>query len=410
MTRSLFLAVQMPLLALLGVTAAMAQPPAEAQTQTCRTTGFFSAPAPYKSVEVLADQRVTFRICAPDAQDVRVTSTDIGDIIPMGFPPGTPFGLPMRKDDRGLWSVTTAKPVPADTYRFNFQVDGARVPDPQGTTWSEERVGINSTFEVLGAAGAFQTYRQDVPHGMVSLVEYWSAPLGIKRRAHVYTPPGYMAGSSRYPVLYLVHGAGDSDDSWTSVGHAHYILDNLIAAGKARPMIIVMPFGHTPGRQGADMLDDKDFGADLTKALIPFVDSHFRTLRGADARAMAGLSMGGAHTLRHGLTHPELFHWVGVFSMGLGMQGNMAEVDQYRTSNEAALTRAAKALKLLYYAIGRDDFLYTTAAPTRGIFDAYHIPYTYHESGGGHSWINWRRYLADFLPRLFGQPARSPHP
>jgi enterochelin esterase family protein len=404
MTRSLFLAAQM---ALFVCTAGLAQPPAGAQGETCRTAGFFAAPARYKSVEVLADQRVTFRLCAPDAHDVRVTSTDISDIIPMGFPPGTPFGLPMRKDDQGLWSVTTAKPVPADTYRFNFQVDGARVPDPQGTTWSEERVGINSTFEVPGPAGAFQTYRQDIAHGTVSTIEYWSAPLGIKRRAHVYTPPGYMAGISRYPVLYLVHGAGDSDDSWTSVGHAHYILDNLIAAGKAKPMIIVMPFGHTPGRQGADMLDDRDFGDDLIRALIPFVDSHFRTLRTADARAMAGLSMGGAHTLRHGLTHPELFHALGIFSMGLGVQGNLAEVDQYRVANDAALRRAAKALNLLYYAIGRDDFLYATSAPTRGIFDAYHIPYTYHESDGGHSWINWRRYLADFLPRLF-RPARRP--
>jgi len=314
------------------------------------------------------------------------------------------------KDGVALWISATDKPVPADTYRFNFMVDGARVPDPQGTRWSEERVGINSTFEVPGPAGEFQTYKADVPHGVVSEIEYWSTSIGAKRRAHIYTPPGYMNGTAKYPVLYLVHGAGDSDDSWTSVGHAHYILDNLIAAGKAKPMIIVMPFGHTPGRQGADMLDDKDFGADLTRALIPFVDSHFRTLRSADARAMAGLSMGGAHTLRHGLTHPDLFHWVGIFSMGLGVQGNSAEVEQYRTANDAALRRAAKALKLLYYAIGRDDFLYATAAPTRGIFDAYHIPYTYHESGGGHSWINWRRYLADFLPRLFRQRARSPHP
>jgi len=369
--------------------------------KTCMGQGFFASPAPYKSVELLSDGRVTFRVCAPDAQQVSVTSSDIADVIPMGFPAGTPNGLAMSKDATGLWTVTTEKPVAADNYRFNFRVDGARVPNPQGTTWSEERTGINSTFEVPGPAGEFQTYKPNVPHGVVSTVEYWSSSIGAKRRAHVYTPPGYMNGSAKYPVLYLVHGAGDSDDSWTSVGHANYILDNLIAAGKAKPMIIVMPFGHTPDRPGADMLNNNDFGNDLIKDLIPFVQANFRTLTTADARAMAGLSMGGSHTIRYGLTHPELFHYVGIFSMGLGMNGNMAQLDQYKSANDAALRSDAKALKLLYYAIGKDDFLYGTSAPTRGIFDTYGIKYIYNESGGGHTWINWRLYLADFVPRLF---------
>jgi len=387
-------------LSLPGLAVAQSVPASQAP-KTCMGQGFFSPPAPYKSVEILPDGRVTFRVCAPDAQAVSVTSSDIADVIPMGFPAGTPNGLAMRKDASGLWSVTTDKPVPADNYRFNFRVDGARVPNPQGTTWSEERTGINSTFEVPGHAGEFQTYKPNVPHGVVSTVEYWSRSIGAKRRAHVYTPPGYMNGSAKYPVLYLVHGAGDSDDSWTSVGHANYILDNLVAAGKAKPMIIVMPFGHTPDRPGSDMLNNNDFGNDLVKDLIPFVQANFRTLTTADARAMAGLSMGGSHTIRYGLTHPELFHNVGIFSMGLGMNGNMAQLDQYKTANDAALKSAAKALKLLYYAIGKDDFLYGTSAPTRGIFDAYGIKYTYNESGGGHTWINWRRYLNDFAPRLF---------
>ena len=332
---------------------------------------------------------------------MKVTSSDIADVIPMGFPAGTPFGLAMTKDDTGLWSVTTDKPVPADNYRFAFNVDGVKLPNPQGTTYSEERTGTNSTFEVPGLAGDFQAYRQDVPHGTVSTIEYWSSSLGVKRRAHVYTPPGYMKGSASYPVLYLVHGAGDSDDSWTSVGHANYILDNLIAEGKAKPMIVVMPNGHTPDRPGADILANNDFGNDFLKDLIPTIEANFRTLNTADSRAMAGLSMGGAHTIQNGLTHPELFHSVGIFSMGLGLGGNADQVTQYEQAHDAALKRDATDMKLVYYAIGRDDFLYGTVAPTRGIFDKYGIRHVFNESDGGHTWINWRRYLADFAPRLF---------
>ena len=242
--------------------------------------------------------------------------------------------------------------------------NGARVPDPQGTTFSHERVGTNSTFETLGPAGEFQTWKPDVPHGVVSKIEYWSSALGQKRVATVYTPPGYMNGGERYPVLYLVHGAGDSYDSWTSVGHAHLILDNLIAAGKARPMIVVMPFGHTPDRPGGNMLANTDFGDDLIKSLIPYVDGTFRTLANQPNRAMAGLSMGGSHTIRFGLTHPELFDHIGIFSMGLGMQGP-ADVTAYEAANDAALRQAAKDLDLVYYAMGKDDFLYGTVAPTR---------------------------------------------
>jgi len=389
---------------MLAIPMELAAQPASAPggaTASCLPQGMFAPPPAYKPVEQLPDGRITFRICAPEAREVKVTSTDIADIIPMGFPPGSPVGLAMTKDATGLWSVTTGKPVPADTYRFNFQVDGARVPNPMGTSWSEERMGINSTFEAMGPEGAFQSYDQTVPHGIVSEIEYWSTTLGIKRRAHVYTPPGYMNGAATYPVLYLVHGAGDSDDSWTSVGRAHYILDNLIAAGKAKPMIVVMPFGHTPDRPGADMLNNNDFGNDLLKDLMPYVEGRFRTINTPDARAMAGLSMGGAHTIRNGLTHPELFHSIGIFSMGLGMGGDAKQVADYEAANDAALKRGAKEFRLVYYAMGKDDFLHGTVAPTRAMLDKYGIRYTYNESPGGHTWINWRRYLNDFAPRLF---------
>ena len=239
-----------------------------------------------------------------------------------------------------------------------------------------------------------------MPHGAITRIEYWSSTLSDKRGAMVYTPPGYMNGTTRYPVLYLVHGAGDSADSWTSVGHANYILDNLIASGKAKPMIVVMPFGHTPDRPGSNILANTDFGDDLIKDLIPYVDANFRTLADQPNRAMAGLSMGGSHTMRFGLTHPELFDHIGIFSMGLGLQGNN-DVSQYETANDAALKKAAKDLDLVYYAMGKDDFLYNTVAPTRAMLTKHGIDHVYNESGGGHTWINWRRYLADFVPRLF---------
>ena len=371
-------------------------PPPQPPGTSCRPAGFFTAPARYSSAEVLPDRRVTFRLCAPEATEVLVTSSDYAPAIPLGF--GGPPGLAMTKDTSGLWSATTAAPFEAGTFRYNFRVNGARVPDPQATRFSHERVGTNSVLEVPGEEGAFQAYDPKIAHGVVSTVEYWSTTLNAKRRAHVYTPPGYMKGATRYPVLYLVHGAGDSDDSWTSVGHANYILDNLIAAGKAKPMIIVMPFGHTPDRPGTDMLTNTDFGNDLLKDVIPYVESNWRTIPGAANRAMAGLSMGGAHTLNFGITHPELFGYAGVFSMGLM---DTTQLSRYEKANATALARGAKQFKLVYYAVGKDDFLYRSIAPTRALLAKYGIKDVYNESGGGHEWRNWRRYLADMAPRLF---------
>ena len=368
---------------------------AQAQPRTCASQGVPSMP----SAERLADGRVTFRLCAPTATAVGVTSSDHPAIRSVA---AGSAGMTMTRDSLGRWSGTTTAPIPAGTYRYNFQVNGARVPDPMATRFSEERTGINSLLEVPGPTGDVQTYNPAVAHGAVSEVEYWSQSLGVKRRAHVYTPPGYMKDAARYPVLYLVHGAGDSDNSWSTVGHANYVLDNLIATGAARPMIVVMPFGHTPDRPGAaggaGVLNNQDFGNDLLRDLVPFVESTFRTLDGPANRAMAGLSMGGAHTIRYGLTHPELFGYVGVFSMGLSAGD---EVTSYEAQNDAALRRGAGEFKLVYYAIGKDDFLYNRVAPTRALLDKYGIRHTYNESDGGHTWINWRNYLADFAPRLF---------
>jgi len=206
----------------------------------------------------------------------------------------------MTKDDKGLWTVTTPKPLAPDTYRYFFFVNGVRVPDPVAREYSLERSNVDSLVEVKGPAGDFQTYHNNIPHGNVAKIEYWSEPLGAARRMHVYTPPGYEKNGKSYPVLYLVHGAGDSDHSWASVGRANHILDNLIAAGKAKPMIIVMPNGHTPDRPNAgpaNMMQNTDFRDDFLKAVIPYIDKNYRTIGNAKNRAMAGLSMGGGRTI-----------------------------------------------------------------------------------------------------------------
>jgi enterochelin esterase family protein len=215
-----------------------------------------------------------------------------------------------------------------------------------------------------------------------------------------------MNGTAKYPVLYLVHGAGDSEEAWSRTGHANLILDNLIAAGKAKPMIVVMPNGHTPARPDAngdaDILNNQDFGNDLLKDLLPYIESHFRTIASADARAMAGLSMGGVHTFNFGLTHPELFHSIGIFSSGLGIGPNGADaIAAYEKANDAALKRGARDLDLVYYAIGSDDPFSGVLPATRAMFDKYGIEYSFHPSDGGHTWINWRRYLNEFAPLLF---------
>ena len=349
----------------------------------------------YKSPEQLPDGRVTFRICAPDATAVTLGSSDNEDIAPNSFTGGR--GRPMTKDDKGLWSVTTPNPLAPNTYRYFFFVDGVRVPDPAAREFSLERSNVDSLVEVTGPAEDFEAWHNNIPHGSVATVEYWSEPLGVVRRMHVYTPPGYEKNNKAFPVLYLVHGAGDSDDSWTSVGRANNILDNLIAAGKAKPMIVVMPNGHTPDRPnsgGANILQNTDFGDDLLKVVIPYIDANYRTIANADNRAMAGLSMGGAHTIQNGLPHPEVFHYIGIFSITGGGEA-------YEKAHDAALKQAARAMKLVYYAYGSQDPVVRTPEQLKGTLSKYAIKLTLHETGGGHTWINWREYLNDFAPRLF---------
>lgn len=373
-------------------------------------------------VEQLPDSRVTFRLCAPNAQSVAVA----GDL----FVPATAF----TKGEAGLWTGTTPQPVGADTYRYYYTVDGLNVVDPSAREFSDTLSGIRGMVEVKGPAGDYQTFNKDIPHGQIHQVYYWSSAFNAQRRMQVYTPPGYEANDrKRYPVLYIRHGAGDNDSSWMTAGRANYILDNLIAAKKAVPMIIVstadsggpeQPKGGliaaaaAPAGTAANAGRPQDtagpeqallpsgvgaptpsglYGRDLFEVVIPYIDKNYRTHANASNRAMAGLSAGGAATLNNGLPNPQMFQWIGVYSIGTNPETYMAR-------NKAALEKGRATNKLLYYAVGKEDRITSAgsgAATHKMLGDLGYRNYVFNESEGGHTWINWRRYLNDFAPRLF---------
>jgi enterochelin esterase-like enzyme len=241
-----------------------------------------------------------------------------------------------------------------------------------------------------------------VPHGDVAVVYYQSKTLGRLRRTHIYLPPGYEKGTDSYPVLYLLHGGGDSDDSWTSVGRANFILDNLIAEGRAKPMIIVMPAGHVSPHMdvrsmGADVASDP-FSSDLVKDVIPFIELHYRVIADAPHRAIAGLSMGGVQALNVSLTHPGVFAYIGVFSSGWFPQVR----GQFEQTNLASLQSPEKSkVKLFWFGAGKYDIALPNTGPTIELVKKYGYSPEFHPSEGFHAWNNWRDYLHEFAPLLF---------
>jgi len=232
---------------------------------------------------------------------------------------------------------------------------------------------------------------------------------------HVYTPPGYDIGTQKYPIFYLLHGAGDSDDSWTSAGRAGSIIDNLIAANKAKPMVIVMPAGHTapfdfsrPPSGSPRTLNFDDFEKDFVDAIMPYAETHYRILRDRQHRAIAGLSMGGAQTLNIGIPHIDEFAYIGVFSSGIfGIVGGPAPAADaagptWEQQHAAELDdpSAKKSLKLFWFATGREDMLLNTTKATVELFKEHGYDPVFQESAGAHTWTNWREYLNEFAPRL----------
>ena len=368
-----------------------------------------------KSPEILPDHRVVFRIYAPKASEVTIT----GDWIAQGR--GT--GGALQKDAQGVWSITVGPLIP-DFYSYSFTVDGVRTLDPKNPQIKQGVASLDNMFEVPGEETAFQDNRR-APHGDVTKVWYYSEALAQMRRMHVYTPPGYGTGTARHPVLYLMHGGGDEDSGWSTIGRAGFILDNLIAAGKAKPMIVVMPNGSIslPGVSTAVAPQDREnpsalearmvalsrlhdaFVQDLLKGIIPHVEKNFRVLANRENRAMAGLSMGGAETLRVAPTRLDLFSYIGVFSMGLQKGYTQGVASDFETRNAKFLgnrQETNKLLKLFWIGVGSNDRTVLNGPKLLSeTLNRYSIKHVYHETEGGHTWINWRGYLNDFLPLLF---------
>ena len=290
----------------------------------------------------------------------------------------------------------------ADSARYlSLYLFGGRRDDrnPKNPSSSESLTSVKSMYEVPGAA--FLEYKAGVAHGAIAAVEYDSAAVGGLRRMHVYTPPGYEKGNQRYPVLYLLHGGGDSDDSWPTVGRAGAILDNLIAAKEATPMIIVMPAGHVSRdfqlRTGANTMGHDKFNEDLIGSVIPFVDSHYRTKADREHRALAGLSMGGLQAVTMSLTNSDLFSYIGIFSSGwfaqMREQAEKTDLAQYKASG--------KPFKLYWVGVGKLDIAYANSGAMVVLLTKYGITPETYESGGFHAWNNWRDYLHMWAPRLF---------
>ncbi len=358
---------------------ASAQPPTAA-----------ALPPPVVSPEIAANGDVTLRLRAPQAGKVMLVSG--GDIPPV---PNT--GLALDKGGEGVWQVTLPK-LPGGAYRYRFTVDGVPTDDPANPAVSQSNGNTWSLFYVPGAKFMDE---QRVAHGAVAAVHYYSTALGKDRRMHVYTPPGYERNRTSYPVFYLLHGAFDSDDSWSSVGRAGFIIDNLIASGGAKPMIVVMPDGHTsrfaPSGRGLNVDDFvREFNADIK----PYVETHYRALTDRRSTAIAGLSMGGAQTLDIAFGDLGKYAYVGVFSSGVF---DVRDSSEWEDKHRAALddTSLKRGLELVWFSTGRDDFLVDTTAATVELLKRHDFAVTYEPSAGAHTWINWREYLSKFAPRLF---------
>ncbi len=342
----------------------------------------------------VTEGKVAFRILAPDAKKVTLSSGDN---------PAVGRGVDMTKNAEGVWEATVD--TAPGYYRYNFNVDGVTVIDPRNPSTSES---MGNTWSLVGVPGAEWMDTQDVPHGAVAELTYRSSSLDRFRRMHVYTPPGYEKGGGTFPVFYLLHGAGDCDDSWTTVGRAGFILDNLIAAGKAKPMIIVMTAGHTGsfGFGGGARRDE--FAEDFVNDVMPYIEKNYRVKTDRGSRAIAGLSMGGGQTLSIGIPHLEKFAYLGVYSSGVfGIIPNpnrpAPEGPTYEEQHKAILDNAdlKKGLKLFWFATGKDDFLVETSKATVDMFKKHNFDVVYKEGEGGHTWINWREYLNEFAPKLF---------
>lgn len=376
---------------------------------------------PIVSPEIHGNNTVTFRLNAPNAQKVEIT----GDFLPtqkMEAPMGE-FDVPgvasLVKNDKGVWEYTTAAPLVSELYSYSFIVDGIRVNDPANVNMIRDVATITNVFIIPGNPGDLYSVN-DVKHGTVARRWYDSPTLEEQRRITIYTPPAYEDNNQSYPVLYLLHGSGGDEEAWISLGRTAQIIDNLIAQGKAEPMIIVMPNGHTQNTAAPTETNrayNPAMGGGPRKAvasmedsfgdIIAFVESNYRVIKDKEHRAIAGLSMGGMHSSAISAQYPNMFNYVGIFSAPpIATMRMMAESDSERAKYVEEFAEKLKVQQnngfaLYWIACGDTDFLYQGVIDSMKKMDEIGFNYTYRESGEGHIWKNWRIYLSEFIPMLF---------
>lgn len=364
-------------------------------------------PAGLVSPEVREDRTVTFRLHAPDAKEVKIT----GDWMPaQGWTPGAEA---MTKGEKGVWTYTT-KPLESDLYSYSFLVDGLKITDPNNVYLIRDVATVFNVFIVGGGKGDLYQVNK-VPHGSVTRRWYDSPGNEKVRRITIYTPAGYETSQEKYPVLYLLHGMGGDEEAWIALGRTSQILDNLIAQGKAKPMMVVMTNGNVfqeaaPGESSLGLykptfqlpntMDGKfeeTFGD-----VIRFVESNYRVIADKKGRAIAGLSMGGYHSLHISRYYTNTFDYVGLFSAAI-MPDQKATSKVYANFDETLKKQMANGYQLYWIGIGKTDFLFKANQEYRAKLDQMGMKYTYVETEGGHTWTNWRVYLSQFVPLIFKQ-------
>jgi enterochelin esterase-like enzyme len=353
------------------------------------------------SPQVLADKKVTFSYLAPSAKEVRLAGSQFGAT-----------SLPMKKDSAGIWRITVG-PVKPDIYPYSFTVDGVTVMDPANVDFFPNERFKASLVDVPGFTPLIHAMR-DVPHGSVNY-EFYPSAEGTTGSLVVYTPPGYdKNASAKYPVFYLISGTTDTEETFFKVGRTNLILDNLIAEGKAKPMIVVMPYGNVEariaaqkggakpadpsGRESADAMSRmKNFEQDMVKNIIPHVDKNYRTIPNKDSRAIGGFSRGGGQTLRTAFWNMDKFSWICCYSAYLPP----AEMESSYASIVSNPDNTNKQLKLLWVSVGTEDFLYNSTAEFLNYLTSKKINYKSLITGGGHTWMNVKTYLAETAQLLF---------
>ena len=368
--------------------------------------------APVVSPEIHDNNTVTFRLKAPKAVKVQVT----GDFLPTQKIK-TPFGefdgpgvADLKENKDGVWEFTTPEPLKPELYSYTFLVDGLKINDPANVYMIRDVASVTNVF-IIGGDERIDLYKVNkVPHGKVW---YNSPTLGMDRRLTVYTPAGYETSGKRYPVFYLLHGMGGDENAWSELGRTAQILDNLIAQGKAKPMIVVMTNGNAAleAAPGESSLGFAAPNMNLPKTMegsfetafpdvVKFIDKTYRTQANKKGRAIAGLSMGGYHSMHISKQYPDMFDYVGLFSAAI-MPNKDVKSPIYDNLEAKLKTQFAKKPSLYYIAIGNKDFLFQANNDYRKMLDEKGYKYEYYETGEGHIWKNWRIYLTEFAPKIF---------